>query len=326
MDHYNSETEQSAFTMTAEEADHGKRFDVFVAEKQADVSRSHMAELISDGMVTVNGRRKKPGYKLRSGDQIAGHIPPPEPVEYQPENIPLSILYEDASIIVVNKAAGMVVHPAPGHSSGTLVNALLYHFPGIETGEDVLRPGIVHRLDRETSGAIVVAKTRKAHGVLSSAFKERKVYKRYHALVYGVMEKDTGIISGHIGRHPSDRKKMAITEQNGRYAESHWQVRERFRYATSVDYEIKTGRTHQIRVHSTSIGHPLLGDATYTGNRNAVLKHCSKVAGALFKNVERQMLHAEKLEFAHPETLKLMSFKAPLPSDILALIDQMRHI
>ncbi len=229
-----SKMTKSAFSMTVKDDDHGKRFDYFVAEKIENSSRSSIAELISDGLILINSKKKKPAYKVKPGEIVTGSIPPPPAIEFEPEEIPLDIIYEDDDLIVLNKQSGLVVHPAPGNWTGTLVNGLLYHFPGIEDDGCELRPGIVHRLDKDTSGALVVAKNRNIHMGLSDAFKSRSVYKEYVAIVYGDTKADSGIIELPIGRHKVDRKRMSVNSNKGRSAETHWFVEARYGSATKI--------------------------------------------------------------------------------------------
>lgn len=321
-----SAKEKSAFSMKVNDDDHGKRFDCFVAENLEDCSRNLISDLISRGIILVNNSRKKPAYKVRLCDSITGSIPSPPPLSFKPEKIDLDIIFEDDDIVVLNKQAGLVVHPAPGNWSGTLVNALLYHFPGIEDSEGEIRPGIVHRLDKDTSGAMVVAKTRKAHLRLSGAFKSRAVHKAYSAVLYGRLKEDKGIIDLPVGRHPSDRKKMSVKSKNGRHAETHWVVQERFSGATLVDCVIKTGRTHQIRVHCQSMGHPVVGDPVYAGKKKSFNKQYGKENLALFQQISRQMLHSRHLKFTHPITDKELVFEAALPCDMNYLINKLKKI
>ncbi len=319
----NSKIIKSAFSMIVTEDDHGKRFDYFVAEKIEDSSRSIITELIGKGTILVDSRQKKPAYKLKPGELITGTIPPLPAVEFKPEEIALDIIYEDSDLIVLNKQADLVVHPAPGNWSGTLVNGLLYHFPEIEGVESELRPGIVHRLDKDTSGAMVVAKNRKTHIRLSEAFKLRSIYKEYTALVYGDIKGENGVIELPIGRHTSDRKKMSVNSKKSRHAETHWFVEERYGCATKVKFIIKTGRTHQIRVHCQSMGHPVVGDSVYSGKKNNFIKKYGKQKEVIFKKVKRQMLHSKVLKFSHPITNEKMSFAAPISEDIKSLIKEL---
>ncbi|MGD8548276.1 MAG: RluA family pseudouridine synthase [Desulfobacterales bacterium] len=308
----------SAFTILVDASDSGKRLDLLVASRISGCSRSVAANLILNGKIRVQGTAKKPGYRARTGDEICGIIPPPEPVSFKPEPIPIDILCQDNDIIVLNKQPGIVVHPAPGHYSGTLVNALLYHCPEIEGIGGEIRPGIVHRLDKDTSGVMVVAKNSVAHHDLALQFKSRSIKKKYLALVYGRMESDSGTVSLPIGRHPVDRKKMSTHSRKSRGAETTWRVRKRFAQATLVELSLKTGRTHQIRVHCAAIKHPVVGDSVYGGRKAG-----KSTANDLFRSVPRQMLHARQLEFTHPVKKKRLCFKAPVPpdmTDILKLI------
>lgn len=299
----------------ADENDTGKRLDVVVASNVSGCSRSLAASLIRNGKIRVQGVEKKPGYRVSAGDEICGHIPPPEPIFSKPEPIKLDILFEDKHLIVINKEAGLVVHPAPGHYTGTLVNGLLNHCPELTGIGQKIRPGIVHRLDKDTSGAIVVAKNDVVHHHLSFQFKSKKIKKKYLALVHGEMESDTGTISFPVGRHPVDRKKMSTISRKGRSAETLWRVRERFRGVTFLELNLKTGRTHQIRVHCSKINHPIVGDTVY----------CSRKIGKnISSSVPRQMLHAWRLGFTHPMTHKLMSLEAPIPQDMSKILDELR--
>lgn len=306
---------KGAFTIFVDKPDVGKRLDVVISSNISGCSRSLAASLVRNGKIRVKGTEKKPGYRVSAGDEIRGHIPPPEPVLFKPEPIKLDILFEDNHLIVINKEAGLVVHPAPGHYTGTLVNGLLYHCPDLTGVGGEIRPGIVHRLDKDTSGAIVVAKNDTVHNNLSLQFKSKKIKKKYLALVYGKMESDSGTISLPIGRHPIDRKKMSTISRKGRSAETLWKVRERFQGVTFLELNLKTGRTHQIRVHCATINHPIVGDSVY----------CSRKAGKnLVKSVPRQMLHAWRLGFTHPITQKFMSLEAPIPQDMSKVLNELR--
>ncbi len=272
--------------------------------------------------MTVDGERiSKPAFTVKTGHSVEGVIPPPEPIEALPEAIEIDILYADDQIIVVNKSAGMVVHPAPGHTSGTLVNALLHHFPDqLEIGGHI-RPGIVHRLDKETSGCLVVARTDPAHQSLTAQFKSRKVTKKYLAVVAGNPAKERGRIDLPIGRHPVHRKQMAVNTRNSRRAETHWQVTERYGEYTLLTLDLKTGRTHQIRVHCAAMSHSVLGDKLY-GKKRAQKP-------VLLKNncrfpVLRQMLHAWKLGISHPQNGTAMTFTAPIPGDMEQLTNLLK--
>ena len=313
--------DQSAFTIIVEPPDSGKRLDLYIASCISDCSRSVATNLIRSGKIRVQGMVRKPGYRIKAGDEICGCIPPPTPVLFKPEPIPIDILHEDDDIIVINKQPGLVVHPSPGHHSGTLVNALLYHCPKLNGIGGALRPGIVHRLDKDTSGVMVVAKNDRAHLHLSRQFKSRRVKKEYLALVYGKMESDSGSVSLPIGRHPVDRKKMSTNSRKSRVAETTWQIRERFELASLIEVNLKTGRTHQIRVHCAAIKHPVMGDKVYgprkTGKNATYVKN-------LFGSVPRQMLHAWRIVLTHPVTEAMVSFEAAIPSDMQVVITALR--
>ena len=314
-----------ALTIFADPADHNRRLDAVVAAHLPNCSRSLAASLIGDHHILVGNLSKKPGYRVKSGEQITARIPDPEPVEYQPEPIPLDILYQDSDLVVLNKQAGIVVHPAPGHSSGTLVNALLYHCPDLEGIGGAIRPGIVHRLDKDTSGTMVVGKNANALETLAKQFKDRTVRKKYLALVYGELAKNTGVIDLPIGRHPVHRKQMSTTTRKGRRAVTSWKVLKRFQEITFLELTLQTGRTHQIRVHCATIDHPIVGDPVYGPRKR--LKNFNNMAERLpaaiidqLIAVHRQMLHAWQLEFSHPRTNERMSFEAPIPGDMADLL------
>ncbi|AIS52615.1 pseudouridine synthase [Thermoanaerobacter kivui] len=296
--------------LQGEKEDEGKRIDVFLAA-ELDYTRSYIKKLIVDELVFVNGKTVKPSYKVKENDEVVVNIPEAEKIDVLPENIPLDILYEDDDIIVINKPQGMVVHPAPGNYSGTLVNALLYHCKNLSGINGILRPGIVHRLDKDTSGVMVVAKNDKAHISLSNQIKERSVFKKYVAIVEGVIKDEEGKIEAPIGRHPVDRKKMAVIE-DGRYALTLYKVLERFKENTLIEAVIKTGRTHQIRVHMAYIGHPVVGDPVYGFKKQK------------FK-LEGQALHSSILGFVHPTKGVYMEFEAPLPEYFVRLIEILRR-
>jgi len=283
-------------------ADAGTRLDHFLT-RVSEFSRSRLQSLVRDGFVTVNGRNTTPGAKLRDGERIVLTVPPPKSANTAPEKIPLDIIHEDDDLVVVNKPAGMVVHPAAGHAGGTLVNALLHHSGALSVIGGVERPGIVHRLDKETSGCVVAAKNDASHQDLARQFASRKVTKIYLALAAGRFSKKSGTVSVPIGRHPVHRKKMAaLAEGKGRDATTDWRVLADLPAGTLVGCTLHSGRTHQIRVHLKHLGHPLLGDDVY-----------GKRAG-----FPRQMLHAWKLGFSHPATGKHLDFIAPIPPDFLA--------
>ena len=287
--------------LTADRAD--ERLDLFLVRRLSDLSRSYAQRLIADGQVTVDGTARKANYKLRGGEEIVCTMPPAEEIEICAEDIPLDILYEDADIIVVNKARGMVVHPAAGIYTGTLVNALLWHCHDLSGINGALRPGIVHRLDKDTSGVMVAAKNDMAHHYLARQIRDKDARREYRAIVHGNIVPRAGVITGDIGRHPTDRKKMAIVRENGKPATTHFEVLERFGSYTYVSCRLETGRTHQIRVHMTSIGHPLVGDPKYTAKKNPFA-------------IVGQALHSLTLSLTHPRTGTEMTFTAPLPADM----------
>ncbi|PIQ96101.1 MAG: RNA pseudouridine synthase [Nitrospinae bacterium CG11_big_fil_rev_8_21_14_0_20_56_8] len=282
-----------------------RRLDIFLAEVQKDLTRSQIKKWIEQGCVQVNGHLSKAHYKLKAGDRVELSIPAPVASKVESEDIPLDILYEDECLLVLNKSPGMVVHPAPGHSGGTLVNALLNHCKDLQGIGGVERPGIVHRLDRDTSGLLVVAKNLAALNGLARQFKDRTVKKVYLAFVRGRVSPDRGTIATPIGRHKVHRKKMSTQHQGGREAETDYEVLQRGSFFTYLRLFPKTGRTHQLRVHLASIQHPILGDTLYGGKPDP---QCPKL--------ERQALHAYRLEFIHPQTGKPLSFEVPLPPDL----------
>jgi 23S rRNA pseudouridine1911/1915/1917 synthase len=304
-----------SFTFHVGELDAGRRLDAFIASHLPDGSRSAASNLIRRGNVWVNGVQRKPGFRLKAGDEVKGIRLPPEPVLFQPEPIALDILYEDLHLIVVNKSPGLVVHPSPGHPTGTLVNGLLYHFPSIEGVGTKLRPGIVHRLDKDTSGALVVAKSSFVHHHLANQFKSRHVKKTYLALVRGNIATERGNIALSVGRHPVHRKKMSTVTRKGRTAETRWRVRERFKGVTLLELDLKTGRTHQIRVHCAAIHHPIIGDPVY----------CLRWADKKQWSPCRQMLHAWRLGIRHPVTEEWMVFESPIPQDMKDLVSALRE-
>nr|CBX31164.1 Uncharacterized RNA pseudouridine synthase ylyB [uncultured Desulfobacterium sp.] len=310
------------FTFYADESVSGIRLDIVVSSYIPLCSRSIAASLINKGKITVCNQIKKQGYKVKFGDKITGTIPDPEPVSFLPEPIELNILYEDSDIIVINKPPGIVAHPAPGHYSGTLVNALLFHCPDLTGIGGEIRPGIVHRLDKDTSGALVVAKNDISHTNLCLQFKERRIRKKYLALVWGNPEHDSGSITLPIGRHPSNRKKMSVLTRKPKTAETLWKVIERYKSVSLWEIDLKTGRTHQIRVHCAAIKHPVIGDQVY-GNRPK-LSVDLKNTQDFYKQIKRQMLHAWKIGFMHPVTNKTMEFEAPLPDDMKELISSLK--
>jgi 23S rRNA pseudouridine1911/1915/1917 synthase len=296
------------------------RLDTFLRIKYPAISRGALQRLIEEGHIRVNNRIVKPTHHPRSGEKIEVHWPEARPDKAQPEKIPLDILFEDKSLLVVNKPAGLVVHPAAGHEEHTLVNALLHHCKGSLSGiGGVARPGIVHRLDKETSGCLVVAKNDGTHLALSKQFAAREVKKIYNAIVCGEPARESGEIRAAIARHPTHRKRMAARdEESGRAAHTSYKILERLYAATLMEAQIHTGRTHQVRVHFQFIGHPLVGDDTYGARQNARLTELTNYAAS------RVMLHARELSFIHPRTEKPVKFEAPLPKDFLAALKLLR--
>ena len=287
--------------LTCSEA--GVRLDAWLASQVEELTRSAAQRLIEEGQVTCNGRTVAKNYKLSGGETIEVVLPEPEPIEALPQNIPLDVVYEDEDVIVVNKPVGLVVHPAPGHPDGTLVNALLYHCGDSLSGVGgALRPGIVHRIDRDTSGLIIAAKNDFAHQGLAAQLQDHSLSRTYEAVVMGSLREDSGIVNAPIGRHPVDRKKMAVTDKNSRSAVTHWQVLNRYPGYCHIRCSLETGRTHQIRVHMAYLGHPLLGDTVY-GSKKPV----SGLTG--------QCLHAVGLRFRHPRTGETVELSCPLPEE-----------
>ena len=288
----------------------GKRLDVFLADREKELSRSHIQKLIEGGAVLVNGRAVKANYKLRTGDSVEIHVPEAQAWKILPEAIPLDVLYEDEDIIVINKARGMVVHPAAGVSSGTLVNALLHHCKDLSGINGVIRPGIVHRLDKDTSGVMVAAKNDAAHVDLAEQIRLKTAHRIYQALVLGTIAEEKGVIRAPIGRHPTERKKMAVVP-NGKEATTFFRVLERFSSYTFVECRLQTGRTHQIRVHMAYIGHPVLGDPKY-GRKSPFA-------------IEGQALHSCELLLTHPRTKERMRFAADMPQDMKKILHDLRR-
>lgn len=320
----NEETSSPSFNVSPE--DSGKRLDTFLAERIDDWSRSRLQKLIDEGEATVNGKTVKPSYRISEGEEIEVELTAPPPADtFVPEDIPLNIVYEDDAVAVIDKPAGLVVHPGAGVSSGTLANAIAWHFK-LEVADQGAnsRVGIVHRLDKDTSGLIVVAKNDAAHEKLSAQFSDRTVRKTYLTLVHGQIEQSRGTIDAPIGRDRSNRLRMAVVKEGygGRNALSLWRVRERFERFSLVEVEIKTGRTHQIRVHLAYGKHPVVGDETYNGGRDNTVRDV-KIRKAI-SNLGRFFLHAERLEFDHPVTGERLLFQSPLPPELLALLDVLR--
>ena len=300
------------YELTAESAA-GQRIDKYLSEQLADLSRSYLQKIIKDGNVLVNGEPKKSSYRLEDGDEVTADLPELKSPDIEPENIPLDILYEDEDILIVNKPKGMVVHPSPGHPDHTLVNAILYHCGEHLSGiNGVIRPGIVHRIDMNTTGSLLICKNDHAHQILAEQLKEHSITRRYHAIVHGSLKADTGTVNASIGRHPTDRKKMSTKALNGRHAVTHYRVLERLGNYTYIECELETGRTHQIRVHMASIGHPILGDDVYGPAKCPF-------------HLEGQTLHAKILGITHPATGEYMEFDAPLPEYFMKLLSTLRQ-
>ena len=292
---------KETITVQANENDKGKRIDSFLNEVIEDATRSYIQKIIDGGYVEITGKKTtKSGNKLKGTETIVVNLPEDETLDLIPEDIPLEIIYEDSDIVIINKAPNMVVHPAHGNYNGTLVNALLYHIKDLSTINGVIRPGIVHRLDKDTSGVIVVAKHDEAHTTLSDMFKEKTLEKTYVCIAKGVFKDKSGRIETLIGRDPRDRKKMAVVTENGKIAISNYEVLDESKNYSLVKVRIETGRTHQIRVHMKSLNHPILGDATYGNSTDGIA---------------RQMLHAYRLKFTHPISKKEMVVTAPIPED-----------
>ena len=297
--------------LRASEESKNQRLDAFLASSLDGLTRSQATRLIESGEVAVNGRAVSKSYKLAGGEDVAVTLPEPEPVEAVPQDIPLDVVYEDADVIVVNKPSGMVVHPAPGHPDGTLVNALLYHCAGTLSGVGgALRPGIVHRIDRDTSGLIIAAKNDAAHQYLSAQLADHTLARTYECIVVGALREDRGTVDAPIARHPTDRKRMAVVA-GGREAVTHWEVIARYPGYTHVRCRLETGRTHQIRVHMAYIGHPILGDTVYGAKK--------EVPG-----LTGQCLHAVGLRFLHPRTHEVMELSCPLPEEFTRMLQKFR--
>ena len=297
--------------LRASEESKNQRLDAFLASSLDGLTRSQATRLIESGEVAVDGRAVSKSYKLAGGEDIAVTLPEPEPVEAVPQDIPLDVVYEDADVIVVNKPSGMVVHPAPGHPDGTLVNALLYHCAGTLSGiGGALRPGIVHRIDRDTSGLIIAAKNDAAHQYLSAQLADHTLARTYECIVVGKLREDRGTVNAPIARHPTDRKRMAVVA-GGREAVTHWEVIARYPGYTHVRCRLETGRTHQIRVHMAYIGHPILGDTVYGAKK--------EVPG-----LTGQCLHAVGLRFLHPRTHEVVELSCPLPEEFTRMLQKIR--
>ncbi|RDU23049.1 RluA family pseudouridine synthase [Anaerosacchariphilus polymeriproducens] len=289
------------YSFQVDEKSNGYRIDKYLSNEMSDYSRAYIQKLIKDSNVSVNDKIVKSNYKLNANDLIVIQVPDNQEPEILPEDISLDILYEDQDLLIVNKPKGMVVHPSAGHYTKTLVNAVLFHCKNDLSGiNGVLRPGIVHRIDMDTTGALIVCKNDFSHNSIAAQLKEHTITRKYRAIVYGVIKEDEGVIDAPIGRHPIDRKKMAVNEKNGKHAVTHYKIIKRFKDTTYIECQLETGRTHQIRVHMASIQHPLLGDQLYGHTRKN-----TKLLG--------QTLHAMTIGFIHPRTNKYMEFEAPLP-------------
>ncbi len=299
--------EQFTYQIGIEEDD--ERIDKWISNVLTDLSRTYIQKCIKEGQVFVNDVPRKASYRLKVDDEIVFQIPEAVEPAVEAEDIPLSVLYEDEDVLIVDKPKGMVVHPAPGHYSGTLVNAVLYHCKGQLSGiNGVLRPGIVHRIDRDTTGSLVICKNDRAHREIAVQLKDHSMTRSYRAIVHGVLKADEGTVDAAIGRDEKDRRRMAVNEKNGKPAVTHYKVLERFREYTYIECRLETGRTHQIRVHMTSIGHPLLGDEVY-GSRKSPFR------------LEGQTLHAYTLGFIHPSTQEYLEVCAPLPGYFAHLLE-----
>ncbi|MEH6936833.1 RluA family pseudouridine synthase [Bacillus sp. JJ664] len=301
----------TVFTFAVEEEQHLERIDTFITAQNEEWSRSQVQIWLKEDLVLVNGEKVKRNYKVKQNDEISVSVPDPKPLEVIAENIPLEIYYEDSDVIVVNKPRGMVVHPALGHETGTLVNALMYHCKDLSGINGILRPGIVHRIDKDTSGLLMVAKNDVAHEKLAEQLREKTTVRKYIAIVHGVIQHEEGTIDAPIGRDKSDRQSMTVTEENAKEAVTHFRVLERFEEFTLVECQLETGRTHQIRVHMKYIGFPLAGDPKY-GPRKTI-------------DIDGQALHAAVLGFKHPRTGEYIEFSSPIPKVMEDVIEHLRR-
>jgi 23S rRNA pseudouridine1911/1915/1917 synthase len=314
--------DQDTLTFKIDQQDADARLDAYLAARIEHWSRARLQRLIESEDVLVNGKPAKASYRLREDDEIEVELNTPVTAIFTPEDIPLDIVYEDDTLVIVNKPAGLVVHPAAGISSGTLANALAFHFQQLPSGAGAVRPGIVHRLDRDTSGLLVVAKTEAALEHLSDQFRDRSVFKSYVALVHGRVDQETGHIDQPLARDPGNRIRMAVV-RSGRSALSLYRVRRRYQRFTLLDVELKTGRTHQIRVHLAWLRHPVVGDRTYGGGRDNTIQDAQ--LRARVRNLERHFLHAERLGFIHPKTGTRVEFNAPLPPELTGLLTELER-
>jgi 23S rRNA pseudouridine1911/1915/1917 synthase len=305
----------------------GERLDRFLAAVQTDLSRSRLQGLIRSGRVSVNGRAARASQRLRDGDRVRVEVPEPEPTTLAAEPLPLAIVHEDLDLVVLEKPAGLVIHPGAGVRRGTLVHALLHRYPEIAAVGGATRPGIVHRLDKDTSGLLVVARSARAYRVLVEALRAREVKRTYTALVWGEPRQAEGVIETALGRHPKDRKRMAVLTRGGKPARTRWRVVERFGVASRLEVGLDTGRTHQIRVHLAHLGHPVVGDPVYGGRGKKLLSLREaerSLATELLKCLPRQALHASALELTHPATGTRLAFGSPLPEDLERALDLLR--
>jgi len=304
-----------------------QRLDKFLSQKYPSLTRSYLQNLISKSFITVNDEYVKTGYQLKLNDEVKVTFPEIQPSHIEPENIPLDILYEDNSLLVIDKPAGMIVHPGAGNFNGTLVNALLFHCKNLSGINGILRPGIVHRLDKNTSGLLVVAKNDHSHVNLSRQFESKSISRIYHTFVWGVPGEEGEIIT-RIGRSKRDRKKMTVLKNGGREAITEYRILKDFLYISYLEISLKTGRTHQIRVHLNHINHPVFGDPDYNGRKSQIYRipsHLQKRGMMLLKSIDRQALHAKSLQFIHPKTNQVMNFDSDLPTDMQQLLEKIEN-
>ncbi|HET9326257.1 MAG TPA: RluA family pseudouridine synthase [Candidatus Eisenbacteria bacterium] len=315
-------------TWSVPETGAGERLDRFLAGAQTDLSRNGLQGLIRDGRATVNGRAARASLRLKAGDRVSVEVPLPAPLALEPEDLPVDVIHEDADLIVVAKPAGLVVHPGAGVPRGTLVHALLHRYPEIGSVGGPGRPGLVHRLDKDTSGLLVVARSARAYRALVEAIRARQVQRIYQALVWGDPRAASGTIETAIARDPRDRRRMAVARRGGKPARTHWRVEERYGIATRMEVRLDTGRTHQIRVHLAHLGHPVVGDPVYGGRTKKVLslrRSEASLRDEILKSLPRQALHASELELPHPVTGRALQFALPWPEDFTQAIETLRR-